>query len=187
MSKTKKKHINNNLLSRKKNRVNIETGNVNENKIDQKEIRETAKLLTFPTVIEISEKAIPNDEINQVQNTLKETELKKVLHTLVTISTALWRIKTKLDNETINGLPQQLRHLPRHIQAAWDALSSGAIEIKDPTGKPYVPGMAVNVIAFQPTEGVTFKFILETIKPSIFYRDRLIQRADVIVASEYKV
>jgi hypothetical protein len=172
MSKTKKKHINKNLLIRNKNRVNIETENANETKINHKEIQETTNLLTSPTVPEVSERKTANDE---------------VLHTLVTISTALWRIKTKLDNETINGLPQQLRHLPRHIQAAWDALSSGAIEIKDPTGKPYVPGMAVNVIAFQPTEGVTFKFILETIKPSIFYRDRLIQRADVIVASEYKI
>ena len=72
--------------------------------------------------------------------------------------------------------------MPRHIQAAWDALAAGDIEIQDPTGQRYVPGMAVNPITFQPMEGVGTEVIHETIKPSVFYKDTLIQRADVIVA-----
>ena len=83
MSKTKKKHINKDLISRKKIKVNFETGNANETKINHKEIQEITNLLTSPTVPEVSERKTANDE---------------VLHTLVTISTALWRIKTKLDN-----------------------------------------------------------------------------------------
>jgi hypothetical protein len=115
-----------------------------------------------------------------------EVDLGQTMRALAAIATALWRIRTKLEAEPAAVLPSELRHLPRHIQAAWDALAAGHIEVRDPKGQRYVPGMAVIPIAFQPTDGVGVEVIIETIKPSVFFKDILIQRADVIVAQPIK-
>lgn len=105
----------------------------------------------------------------------------QLLKTLVRVATAVWRAKAKLDEEPQTALPHALRNLPRHVRAAWDALAAGQVQIDDPTGRRYVPGMAVNVLTFQPMDGIGSEVVHETIKPSVYYGDRLIQRADVIV------
>ena len=112
-----------------------------------------------------------------------DADLRQAIQTLVAVATALWRVRSKLETASTVELPPELRHLPRHIQAAWDALAAGKIEVKDHKGERYVPGMAVNPLAFQPTAGVGSEVIHETIQPSVFYGDTLVQRADVIVAS----
>ncbi len=111
-----------------------------------------------------------------------DADSKHLLKVVAAVATAIWRARAKLENQAGVELPSEFRHLPRHVQAAWDALASGGIEIQDLTGQRYVPGMAVNPITFQPMEGVGTEVIHETIKPSVFYKDILIQRADVIVA-----
>ena len=106
----------------------------------------------------------------------------RMLQMLAAVATALWRVRSKLEDESVNEMPFALRNLPRHIQAACDALKAGGVEVVDPSGQSYVAGMAVTPIAFQPVEGVMVEVIHETIKPTVFYENRLIQRADVIVA-----
>jgi len=111
-----------------------------------------------------------------------EEQLTSAMKTLAAVATAVWRAKDKLDEDAQGSLPSELRHLPRHIQAAWDALAAGQIEIEDMTGQRYVPGMAVNVLTFQPLEGIGCETIHETIKPAVYCNDKLIQRSDIIVA-----
>lgn len=111
-----------------------------------------------------------------------EDQLNAALKTIAAVATAVWRAKTKLDAEADAELPDELRNLPRHIQSAWDALEAGKIQVDDPTGRRYVPGMAVNTLTIQPLEGITVEVIHETIKPSVYFNDVLIQRADVIIA-----
>jgi hypothetical protein len=106
----------------------------------------------------------------------------RMLQMLAAVATALWRMRSKLADESATEMPFALRNLPRHIQAACDALKAGGVEVVDPSGQSYVAGMAVTPIAFQPVEGVLVEVIHETIKPTVFYKNRLIQRADVIVA-----
>ncbi len=111
-----------------------------------------------------------------------EDLLNTALKTIAAVATAVWRAKTKLDAEADAELPDELRNLPRHIQSAWDALEAGKVQVDDPTGRRYVPGLAVNVLTFQPIDSITCEMVHETIKPSVYFRDALIQRADVIVS-----
>ena len=106
----------------------------------------------------------------------------RTMQTLASVATALWRARTKLTEDAQANLPPELRHLPRHIHAAWDALTAGGVQVEDPTGQQYVAGMAVNVLTFQPLEGIDCDTIHETIKPAVYCDDKLIQRADIIVA-----
>jgi hypothetical protein len=75
------------------------------------------------------------------------------------------------------------RGLVRHVEAAHDVFAQRGVEIRDPTGDKYVPGMALSVLAFQPTPGLLHEKIIETIKPTILYRDQILQRGDVIVGT----
>jgi hypothetical protein len=111
-----------------------------------------------------------------------DDQLTAALKTIAAVATAVWRAKSKLDAEPDTVLPDELRNLPRHIQSAWDALEAGKIQVDDPTGRRYVPGMAVNTLTIQPLDGITCEVIHETIKPSVYFNDALIQRADVIIA-----
>lgn len=116
------------------------------------------------------------------QSASAEEHLNVAVRTIAAVATAVWRAKTKLDSESRAKLPTELQNLPRHIQAAWDALAAGEVQVDDLTGEHYVPGMAVNILAFQPLEGIASEVVHETIKPSVYFKNMLIQRADIIVA-----
>jgi hypothetical protein len=73
--------------------------------------------------------------------------------------------------------------LVRQLESARDALSAVGIEAKGHTGESYVPGLAVTVLAFEPKAGTISDVIAETVKPSVFFRDALVQPAEVIVST----
>jgi hypothetical protein len=112
--------------------------------------------------------------------------VKELLSLLTDVTTGLWRLKRKMAPPGQTEAPAELKRLYRYVESAWDTLASGKVEVRDPTGERYVDGMALKVIAFQPTEGTVEETIAETIKPSIFYRDQLVQRGEVIVATPPK-
>jgi len=129
-----------------------------------------------------SEAAATNEpSVGGRDSSTMDEQLVIAIKTLAAVATALWRAKAKLDAESQAELPAELRNLPRHIQAAWDALDAGKVQVDDFAGQRYVPGMAVNILTFQPLEGIGSEIIHETIKPSVYFNNTLIQRADVIV------
>ena len=95
---------------------------------------------------------------------------------------------TKRDYYDILGVNKkasegEIKKAYRHVESTCDALKSANIEIQGHSNEKYVPGMALKVIAFQPTSSVQTEKIAETIKPSVFYNDILIQVGEVIVAT----
>jgi len=98
-------------------------------------------------------------------------------------ATAVWKLQARVDRERREQKFEAPKWLVRQLEAAQDALAASGIQARAHTGDKYVPGLAVNVMAFQPQVGTTFEMILETVKPSVFFRDALIQRGDVIVAT----
>jgi hypothetical protein len=111
-----------------------------------------------------------------------DCEIHKLIALLADLATGIWRIKNKLSAVNINGLSDDAKKAYRHIESTWDALTSAEVEVRDHTKEKYVAGMALNVVAFQPSPSVHTQIIIETIKPSIFYNSQLIQMGDVIVA-----
>src|SRR5688500_4650102 len=98
-------------------------------------------------------------------------EVLGLVQTLASVATALWRIRRKLDSRTAGELPAGLRHLPRHLDAAWDELRKSGVDLQDLTGQRYVPGMAVQPIAFQPTAGIGIEMVQESVKPAVYFKD----------------
>lgn len=111
------------------------------------------------------------------QTTSKKEE--ELLDMAADVGTLIWRIQQRL---TATGeLPKPLQRLSRDVERTWDALTQGGIEIKDHTGGDYEGGMALRVITSQPVIGLARRQIIETLKPTIYYRDRIIQMGEVIV------
>jgi len=112
----------------------------------------------------------------------QKTEMKDLLLLVADLATGLWRIdKKSTADDAADESKSPMRGIRRHVESTLDALSSAKVEIRDHTGGKYVTGMALKVIAFQPTSSVQVEKIAETIKPSVFYKNQLIQRGEVIV------
>jgi hypothetical protein len=94
------------------------------------------------------------------------------------VATHFWRLRARLDRLEDSSAGRAIR---RHAEAALADLQEGGLEISDPTGQDYVTGLAVKVLQFQPNEEAQRETIAETIRPAVYFQDKLIQRAEVIV------
>lgn len=104
---------------------------------------------------------------------------------LADLGTGLWRVRQKLIDSETGRPPEELRRAFRHLESVWDALSGQGVKIQDHTGEP-VPehgAYGLEALAYEETPSVTRDTVAETVRPSIFYRDRMIQMGQVIVAT----
>ncbi len=71
----------------------------------------------------------------------------------------------------------------RHIESSIDVLNQLGIQIHDHTGEiiPESGSVSIKIITFQPSKGLTREEIIETVKPSIYYKESRIQKGEVIV------
>jgi hypothetical protein len=77
----------------------------------------------------------------------------------------------------------EMRRAYRHLESVMDVAREAGLEIQDHTGAPFHSGMALQVLAFQPTPGVQREKVEETIKPTIYLNGTMIQMGEVIVAT----
>jgi len=103
------------------------------------------------------------------------------LNLLAEVGTGLWRLKQKMTKPGTDQPLDDMRRAYRHLESVWDALSQAGTEIQDHTDSPFDPGMSIKVIAFQPSAGLAREKVIETIKPTIYHRGRIIQMGEVIV------
>lgn len=109
----------------------------------------------------------------------KSKREEELLDMAADVGTLVWRIQHRLD--ATKELSKPMQKLSRDVERTWDALTQGGIEIKDHTGGDYEGGMALRVITSQPVSGLVRRQIIETLKPTIYYRNRIIQMGEVIV------
>lgn len=108
------------------------------------------------------------------------------LKTAANIVTNAWRAKLKMVDADTNEPTETMKRVYRHIEAIFDALKQMGIEHTDPAGRTYDSGMALKVVTFEPTPGLSKEEIKETIKPSVTWQGRLIQMGEVIVGTPQK-
>jgi hypothetical protein len=97
------------------------------------------------------------------------------------LGTHLWRLQNRLQPAGATQPPPQTQRALRHLEAAWEALREAGLEIEDHTGRPYDAGQLLKVIAAQPVPNLTTEQVIETVKPSIFYKNQLVQIGEVVV------
>jgi hypothetical protein len=55
------------------------------------------------------------------------------------------------------------------------------LTMNDWVNQPYDAGLPVKVLTFQPTPGLSRDTILEAVRPTVIWKDRLLQLGEVIV------
>jgi len=108
----------------------------------------------------------------------------ELLDMVADIATLIWRVQKRLYN--IGKLPKELNRISRDLESTEHALNQGGIEIKDHTGQDYVTGMSLRVIASQPLENISSNKIIETLRPTIYYKDKIIQKGEVVIGVPQK-
>jgi len=127
------------------------------------------------------------EQIGELRKGQKSAEAEVVPSSIVRvfthIATNAWRAKIKMVDSDTGEPKEDMRRVYRHIEAVFESLKGIGIETIDPTGRAYDSGMALKVISFEQTPGLSKEEIKETIKPSVTWQGRLIQMGEVIVGT----
>jgi hypothetical protein len=99
------------------------------------------------------------------------------------LATGLWRMRARMVEPETDRVFDSMRRPFRHLESVWELLRAAGIDIQDHTSEVFNSGLALSVIAFQPTEGLERERVLETIRPSIYRHERVVQMGQVIVGT----
>jgi len=105
--------------------------------------------------------------------------------TIVTMCTGVWRVRRRMIDPATGVAREDMRMPFRHLESVWDTLVAAGVDIRDHTDEP-VPeygSVALEVLAYQPTPGLSRDKVIDTIKPSIYMDGRLLQMGQVIVGT----
>jgi len=97
--------------------------------------------------------------------------------TVADVATSLWRLRNRIAGDAEN------RPLSRQLEAAWDALTEAGVEVQDHVNDPFDAGLAITVVAYEPTPGLRGERVIKAVRPTVYLNDRTIQKAEVIVGT----
>jgi hypothetical protein len=99
--------------------------------------------------------------------------------TLADAMTSLWRAGRKLE-----GAGEAAgRQAARHLRAATETLAAAGVTVQAHDGRAFDPGLALEVVAYEPRPGTTRETVLETVRPCVYRSGRRIQVGQVIVGT----
>ncbi len=105
---------------------------------------------------------------------------------LAEIAIGLWRLKNSILKDIPDTVEIKDKRTWKHLERLFDCLRSRDITIQDKTGEPYDPGMSLRVVSAEPRPDLSRELIIETITPTVFYRDDIIHAGEVIVGKPIK-
>lgn len=121
-----------------------------------------------------------------VEETVQYQQLMSFMINLLSqVGTGLWRLRQKMVKAGSDEPLDEMRRAFRHLESTWDALVQAGVEIQDHTGQAVPEGgvYALKAIAYEATPGIDREQVIETVKPSIYFRSQRIQMGEVIVGT----
>jgi hypothetical protein len=109
----------------------------------------------------------------------------ELIRLMADVGTGIWRIHQ--GHTGAKAEPQkELNSILRTVESIWSIMAGKGVEIKDHTGDMITGGEALRIIAFQPSSGITRDTVVETLKPTVYYKDKMVQMGEVIVGIPIK-
>lgn len=105
------------------------------------------------------------------------------LSSFVDLGCAAWKLRQKTFDQTSGEPRDDLRHLARHVEVIWERLSELGLQIQDHTGNAFDSGQSLEVLAFQPTRGISRETVIETVRPTVYFGGKRILMGQVIVGT----
>jgi hypothetical protein len=100
---------------------------------------------------------------------------------LSALATQVWRTKVKMVDGATGEPREDMRRVYRHVEGALENLSQMGVTMNDWINEAYDPGLPVKVLTFQPMPGVTRDTVVEAIRPTVIWKDKILQLGEVIV------
>ncbi len=99
------------------------------------------------------------------------------------LATQVWRAIGKTVDPATGEPREEMKRVHRHIEGALDLLKQMGLTMNDWVKQPYDAGLPVKVLSFQPTPGLDRDTVLEAVRPTVMWKDRLLQLGEVIVGT----
>lgn len=100
---------------------------------------------------------------------------------LATLATHVWRAKSKLVDPATGQPSEETRRAYRHVQAAYETFAQMGLTMNDWIDQPFDPGLPVKVLTFQPMPNLMRDTVVEAVRPTVIWRDQLLQLGEVVV------
>jgi hypothetical protein len=106
-----------------------------------------------------------------------------IVMNIADVATNAWRVKIKMTDKASGDVREDMKRIYRHIEAMFESFQEMGLEIKDHTGELFDYGLPLKVITSQATKGITQERVIETLKPSIYWQQQMIQMGEVVIAT----
>jgi len=93
----------------------------------------------------------------------------------------LWRLQTRLGRLRELVAEKELRPVESSVSKMEEVLRRSEIQVEDLTGRPYHEGDTIEVRLFEPSPQLARPVVVQTVKPSVLHRGRVVRQAEVIV------
>lgn len=110
-----------------------------------------------------------------------EAYLDELGGSMAALATQVWRARNRIIDPETGEPREEMRRLHRHVEGAFEALREMGLQINDWLKQPYDSGLPVKVLTFQPTSDVQRDTVLEATRPTVIWKERLLQMGEVIV------
>lgn len=120
--------------------------------------------------------------LNELCNKPKEPTQEESIVWLADLITELWRIRRRTIDPATQQPLEQMKPISRRLESIFEILNQEGIEIVDRVNRKYDVGFVEKVLTHEKRDNLSYPIISETVKPTIFYKNQLLQRGEIIVA-----
>lgn len=108
----------------------------------------------------------------------------ELLKLVADVATGLWRLHVQLVCDGA-GASEETQQIQRSVESILDTIAQADVEVRDHTGELVPSGgiYSLNVLAYEPTPSFASERVIETIKPSVYFKGRVIQMGQVIIGT----
>ena len=99
------------------------------------------------------------------------------------MANAIWALQQKSCDPTTAERREEFRPLARYIERLSECMNEIGLEFQSHTNQAFDSGQSLEVIAFQPTAGISREIVVETIRPTVYLKGHRVQVGQVIVAT----
>lgn len=100
---------------------------------------------------------------------------------MASLATQVWRTRNRIMDPETGEPREEMRRVHRHVIGAFESLTEMGLVINDWVNQPYDSGLPVKVLTFQPTPDIQRDIVLEATRPTVIWKERLLQMGEVIV------
>ncbi len=156
---------------------------------------ESIKQLQFPKEFRIVPLVLSEDLLNNLENLIagltkeqiapavKEVRNETNLNFVAELAVGVWRMKKRMVDRATNQPFEDMKRTYRHLESVIFAMEKEGIEIQDHDNNDFDSGLSLKVLTFQPTPGLKKETIIDTIKPTIYFKGERIVMGEVIVGT----